>query len=243
MNKHTNMKSLLILFITFACGLRMQAQVEQKFELLQIVKIAEVYRVAPNLSFTAVYTYADSTLPDTILEHVNGTYKFSSGRFDNVLDSTEQIQGSLFNLTVSREDSSIIVNNRQDYAKQMELPFLDSMFRNGNVNSMSIVDYDDSTRKLTILFKPNSNYSRYEMKYDKNKFYISNIKYYIRNVMNDGTGVTSGTAIVNLLFSNYSTAPINPSVFAEDRFIYRSGSTLQVQPAFAGFNVVNNTAH
>jgi hypothetical protein len=238
------MKKWLILLIVATAGFsKTHAQVETDFELLQIVKVAEIYRQAPNLSFSAAYRYADSSLPDSILEHVDGLYKMSTGRYWIVLDSTEQLQGSLYNLTVYHEDSAISINKRQEYAEKLRLPFMDSAFRNSNVSSLSITEYDDSTRKLTVYFKPGSNFSQYEMKYDKYKFYMRNMTYYLRNVMNDGTGVTSGTAVITVAFSNYSTAAIDQSVFNEEKFIYKSGGQFHVQPAYSNFSLIVNTDH
>lgn len=238
------MKKWLNVMIAVAAGLsRAQAQVETNFELLQIVKIAEIYRQAPNLSFSATYQYADSTSPGTVLEQVDGIYKMSAGRYWIVLDSTEQLQGSLYNLTVYHEDSTISINKRQDYAGNLRLPFMDSAFRTSNVSSMSITEYDDSTRKLIIYFKPGSNFSQYEMKYDKYNFYMRSMKYYLRNVMNDGTGVTSGTAVITMTLGSYSTAAIDPALFNEEKFIYRSGGQFHLQPAYAGYSLIVNTDH
>lgn len=226
-----------------AAFIKGHAQVETGFELLQLVKIAEVYKASPSLSFAVSYDYADSTAPSTVFEHMDGQYKMSSGRYWMMLDSTEQVQGNNYNLSIYHSDSVISVNDRTKYSDQTRLPFLDSVFRNNNVTSMGISTYNDTTLKLTIQFTAAASYSKYEMLYDQNKFYIRSIKYYIRNVAYDSSAVTSGTAVVSMTMSNYSTGAFDPVIFNEDRFIYRDGLGFHLEPAFYGYTLINNTNH
>src|ERR1700694_3864092 len=127
---------LMALALSIAATTGRAQQVEKGFELLQLVRIAEMYKAVPNLSFSVNYTYADSTHQDSLLEQLSGSSKMSAGRYWMMLDSVESVQGSQYNLVVYHQDSTIAINARREYGNQLRLPFLDSMFRNNNLDSL-----------------------------------------------------------------------------------------------------------
>src|SRR3982750_3152057 len=107
-------KSLLT--AVFACLIFIKGksqQVENDFELLQILKIGEVYRNTPNLNYSMTYTYADSSLPGTILETMTGSCKLREGKFWRILDSVEFVQGQQFNVVIYHQDSTIVINDKK----------------------------------------------------------------------------------------------------------------------------------
>lgn len=228
----------IAVFISFKS---VSQEVPKGFELTEIVKIAETYRLAPNLSFNIHYTYSDSAQPNQVIEQLDGSHKIHNGKFWSMLDSIEFLQGNLYSLGIYHKDSLIIVNNRQDYTSVMQIPMMDSLFRESNVTDMQVTRLDDSTRSIKIQFTPQTQYRGYEMQYDINSFLIRKVKYYIPDPGDeDNPPVSSGVVCITINFLNYSEAPINEEYFNESKFIYRQGNELLSQPAFTGYRIIAN---
>jgi hypothetical protein len=221
-----------------------QTQVEKGFELQEVLKIAEMYKNVPNLSFTINYSYADSAHSSDTLEKMTGLSRVSDGRYYTSLDSAEYIQGYQYNLAVFHKDSAIVVNDRQDYADLMKLPLLDSVFHSAYVDSMKIVATDDvPINTLYVYLSPSSPYSGYYLVYFRNSYRINNIFFKMKNapIGEDSTGIKTGTALVNINLSAYSTASVPQDSFWEDKFIYKEAGEIKRKPAYATYQLLDNT--
>jgi hypothetical protein len=217
-------------------------QVKKGFEIMELIKLAEVYKETPFLSFDFSYTYADSASPSTILEQLNGSTKISSGRYWTFLDSIEFVQGYQYNLAVYYKDSNIVVNDRQDYGDLFKLPLMDSIFRAANVDSMrlDVIAGTPTYREFTVYFDPSAPFRLYKLRYDPSNFRIQSIKYYIKDVPIETGAITTGTALVELSVSNYSSSSFDLNVFQEDKFIYKSNGELFEKPAYSSFKLFSN---
>lgn len=218
-------------------------RVEQGFELMQVLKIAQVYRQAPGLSFSVSYTYADSAHPSTYLEQISGSSKVSNGKYWTMLDSVEMIQGNLYNLTVFLKDSSVVVSDPKVYGDVLKLPLLDSFFRAANVDSLVINEYNDSTRQLIAFMGEQAGYRMFKLNYDKNIFVIRNIQYFIKGVGYDANGVTSGTALITLTLSGYDWSSVDQSIFSEQKYVIKLDGHYYLQSPYTGFKLIINTVN
>jgi hypothetical protein len=213
-------------------------QTKHGFEILELVKIAENYRLQPDLSFSFTTTLSDSVHLDSVAQTLNGQYKMHNGLYWLFLDSVEYIQGNQFYITVDHRDSVITVNNKRPYTNILSVPLLDSLFREANIDTMSSAA-DGSSRLISIKFNSSSPYSKYDLFYDADSLFISTISYYIREYSNDSTEkISSGTAKIITLFSSYSRASVDPSYFDESKFIYRSGDKIYRKPAYEDFKML-----
>ncbi len=217
--------------------------VQPGFELLEILKISEVYRVMPNLSYNIKYIYADSVLPATVLEELNGFSKISEGRCYTMLDSMEYVQGYRYGVTVLHLDSTIVVGDTKCNSTVMQLPVLDSLFQKILVNATNVTQVNDSLRVLTIQFKGIAPYSQYKIHYNSNKYLVNKIEYFMRNVQVEEGAVTSGTALITLLLSNYSEQSFDKQIFQEDKFLYKLNGEIHAKPAYSNFKLVVNTTN
>jgi hypothetical protein len=232
----------LLLGIVFALSAKCQ-QVIPGMEVTEIFNIAETYRQVPHLSFDMQFQYADSANPGLVIEQLSGNYKLQNGKMRSRIDSTEYLRGNVYNLTIFRDDSIISVDDRQPDNNLFQMPFLDSVFRNQNIDSMLIAQPNDSTRILTIKFVAGTAYSNYELQYDYNTYLIKKVKYTVpANSAFADTG-DAITSIVTILFSNYDTQIIEDSNFDEAAFIKKQGEEFVAQPAYSGFKIFVNTSY
>jgi hypothetical protein len=238
--KHS-IKFLLIASMLFSFK-GFSQEVPKGLELLEIMKVSETYRQAPDVSFDMSFTYTDSITPNTILEQLQGSYKIHNGKYWGMIDSIEYLQGNQYNLAIYHKDSMITVNNRQEQTTVLQIPVMDSLFREANVANMQVTRLNDSTRSLKIVFNPESPYRSYEMQYDLNNFLIRKVKYYLQdNDMGADNPGSSGVICITISFSNYSDTVVSEEYFNESKFVYRQGSELQLRPAYSGFRLINTT--
>jgi len=204
------------------------------FELMELMKVMETYKAYPDLSFSINYTYADSAHIDSTIEQVNGSYKIHNGKYWSSIDSVEFLQGNQYNLAVYHKDSTILVNKRQEYASVVQIPIMDSLFREANVSCIDVVNICDTTRSLIVKFKPGLYHHRYEIQYDRNTNLIRKVLYYFSDLDNS---CASGVICVKAVFSDYCFTTINEQYFDESKFLTKQSGQLVPNSGYAGFDV------
>ncbi|MGN6196510.1 MAG: hypothetical protein ACTHOB_16340 [Ginsengibacter sp.] len=251
-------KKYCFLIIAFCCfGSLIKGQgVIKGFEAGEIINIAEAYRQAPNLSFDADFTYADSASSDSIIDELSGSYKISNGRYYSMIDSTELVQGSKYNIAVFNYDSVITISSPHQYSNILQLPFLDSLFRKANIDSMTVLQLNDTTRRLQMYFDTTSKFSSYMVDYDQNSYMMDSVIYRTRGPYygSNGPGDPGGdpyqvfvpataASVFTIKFSNYSNQVIDGSYFMDSKYIYTQNGQFFVQPQYSGFQLMVNTSN
>lgn len=234
-----NKSFLVVAVLLMACSISKGQQVISGFEFGEIRNISEAYYQAPSLSFNMQFSYADSARQDSILEQIPASYKMQNGKYRAMIDSTEIVQGNSYNISIFYYDSVISVSNPQKYSNIMQLPFLDSLFRAQNVDSMKVTQVNDSTRKLYMYFRHSSYYRGFTISYDQNTYLLHSITYFIKRLVNEDNP-EGGTNMINVIFSNYSTKVIDDSYFREDKFIYKQGNQFFAQHPYENYQLMVN---
>jgi hypothetical protein len=187
-----------------------------------------------------IFTYSDSLSQDSTMEQLKASYKIQNGKFWALIDSTEMVQGLTYNLAVYHLDSVISISPPQPAADVMRLPFLDSLFRAQNIDSMNVTKLNDTTRSLRMYFNPASQYSSCIMQYDLSSFLLRSITYVIKNSTVANSTTNTATSTLKITFTNYSFALIDDSYFREDKFIYKQGGQYYGQPPYNTYQLVVN---
>lgn len=246
---------LIIAFCCFGSLIKGQGVIKG-FEAGEIINIAEVYRQAPNLSFDVDFTYADSATSDSIIDELTGSCKISNGRYYTIIDSTELVQGPKYNIAVFYYDSVIAISTPHQYSNLLQLPFLDSMFRKANIDSMTVLQLNDTTRRLRMYFNTTSKFSSYMVDYDQNSYVMDSVTYRTKGPYygSGGPGGPGGdpdqlfvpatvASVFTIKFSNYSKQVIDGSYFMENKYIYTQNGQFFVQPQYSGFQLMVNTSN
>jgi hypothetical protein len=207
------------------------------FEIQEIIRISEVYRKLPYLSFNATYQYADSAAPTVIKEQIAGQYKIHEGRYWAMLDSTELVQGYNYKLTVYHDQKFLVVGRPDGvYSSVTQLPLLDSLFNARFVDSIHVYTVNDSTNRLEIEFKHDSPFRYYETYYNPVTYMVDSLKYYQKDT--DPEEGASGTSVITVTFSSYSSAVIDEEYFRESKFIYRNEANFYPKEEFSEFELI-----
>lgn len=227
-----------IAFLVFCHSIHGQAVIKG-FEYGEIKNITEAYRQAPNLGFDVQYSFADSARQDSITDVLYARYKMKDGKYWAMIDSTEIIQGHHYLVAIYHYDSVIAVSNAQKYADIMQLPVMDSLFRVQNIDSMQVTGLNDSLRMLQMYFNPLSQYTGFQITYDKNSYRVHSIRYFIRQPVDDDNP-QSTVSMVRLDFSNYSAGVIDDDYFREDKFIYKELDTFYTKSPYDHYQLMIN---
>lgn len=229
---------LICIGFVFGTGVSVNAQeVPKGFELLELVNIQETYQRYPNLSFDLTYTYADSSNTNNVFEQTQAKFKMQLGRIWSKIDSVEFISGNMYNVAVYHNDSVIMVSDRLEQASIFQLPILDSVFMETQVDTIIVSRPNDSTRCLTVRFNPSSYYKSYQIHYNPYTNLIRSVIYYLPD--EDGM-TTCGTIRICIDYGEHCENPILNSYFDESKYIYSQGAKLFPKAPYDGFDLYIN---
>lgn len=232
----------LVCTAMFCGGLTAQPTVSPGSEIFQMLRIAERYRYAPNLSFDVNIKYTDSASTGSIAEELNASYKLHGGLFYTYADSTEIVQGSRYSIRVNHYDSSMLIQNRSEYPAVMNMPVTDTLYWKTFAQSFSVTNINDSVRTLKVTFKPGASFTSYEIRYSNKTWLMEYVKCY----MSAGSpGIDpglfpSGKVLILFTFSGYSKTPISSDWFNEDRFITVADGVFQPKAIYNGYFIETN---
>ena len=234
-------KALLFLLLATCCAwfpVNAQPPTAQ-LGMQDMIRLNQVYRMAAYLSFDVDITYADSTTPGTFTEEMSGLYQIHDGRFRYLLDSTEIVQGNNYNLVVYHDDQLIAISKPQAYPDLLNSANLfDSTYARLYITTVTVNNLSDSVRVLKVSFKAAQPYSKYEITYDPRTYLLRGLKYYIHDRAVDQVNGSSGTSVVTMKYSNYSTNVIGENNFRESKFIYKDGDSFYAQAPYSNFRIV-----
>ena len=217
-------------------------QVEKNFEMGEIIRLVNAAYDVPFHSFGVKIIIEDSVVDvevpspsDTMI----GVFRQNEDRYYFKLDSIEYVQGYMYNLAIYNADQLISVAKPVQNHPMLQLSILDSTFLEVHVDSMMIIQVDASIRVFKLKFHPESPYSDYEMRYNKNTYEVSSIIYYLKNGYEREYGASS-TAKITTTFSNYSAAEFSTDYFREEKYIYKDAGGFKPKAAYAGYQILSN---
>lgn len=208
-------------------------------ELQELLKITEVYKNAPSLSFDLKYTFADSLTWTDLTDSMFASCKLGYGKSFISNSDFESLSGFEYNVTVDKEDSFIYAMRRSSEESILQAPLMDPVFRKAHVDSMRVDVINDSTWQFLAFFKTESFYSYYEMNYDPGTGFIKRINYHGRNDPGAHDIPADHIVCATIYLTNYSEATIDPVTFNESRYFYKLNGTLYLQTAWQDFQFEN----
>jgi hypothetical protein len=235
--------ALIALVVVCLPGWVTGQQVEKNLEIGEMVRIAAAYHERPYLSFDTRVVISDSSytccdgnnLPQA--DTLRGQYKLREGRYWAQIDSVEYLQGFMYNLALYHQEKLIAVGKPSFDNRIMQLSVLDSTFQQAHVKSLSITEAGNNIRLFVIEFLKESPYSRYELRYNKNDYLISEVTYFLKNGYNRENGSTS-TARIQATFSNYSTSEFSSDYFLEEKYIYKDRDGFKTRQGYTGYQII-----
>ncbi|WP_143774418.1 hypothetical protein [Niastella vici] len=148
-------------------------------EIMEMSKIGQAYQSTDQLSYDVSYDFADSAAPAIILEHKTGKYGLYDNLFWGTIDSTtEYVQGQNYYVVADHENKNILVYDRLDYSRAINVPLLDSLFNEAALLDLILTRPGGIFKKLTIKYNPGMQYRQIDMVYDSTTYLLKSIAYY-----------------------------------------------------------------
>jgi hypothetical protein len=121
---------------------------------------------------------------------------------------------------------------------------------------MTVLQLNDTTRRLRMYFNTTSKFSSYMVDYDQNSYVMDSVIYRTKGPYygSGGPGGPGGdpdqlfvpatvASVFTIKFSNYSKQIIDGSYFMENKYIYTQNGQFFVQPQYSGFQLMVNTSN
>ncbi len=201
---------------------------------LEMININSNFTTAPNLSFDVkFFSKQKDSIGAYVTDSISGSYKISNNNLWSMIDSVKSVQNAQYRVTVYEQDSSIYIGQPDDIAKSI-FPnnFLDSNFLHNEVSNIVFTNYEDNTKKMTISFKSESPYLSYNLYYNDSTFLLNKMEFDVRETETDNLTIT-------LVFSNYSTSAIDPTIFSTTPFFTEKNNKYVIAAAYTGYEIIN----
>jgi len=226
-----------------------QTPVDSLYPFSEMVKISAALYTADHISFNVNYYYQQKDSSSYSNDSLSGQYKINGENFYAKLDSTEIVQNTNYNVSVSHNAKTIVINKPQVISAGIfQLDLFDTLFNRMYVSDIQILD-TGSMRKLNILFKEFSPYSHYEVGYNPSTRMISWVSYRVRK------GIPSSSALIampvmyspddyidiRVKFTNLQLQSFTDSVFDITSYVVQSNGVFAPSATYAGYDIFDQS--
>lgn len=206
--------------------------------------VAQSYRQASKLGFTAKYIYTDELQPKKIIDSLKGEYIINGQNYWFRIAQTETMKNDSLVIMLFDEDKMIYVRKA---VQQTGFDPVEQMknFLSGKDKVTSKIVRGKKYNELQIGFPQGMDYKSVNLTVDKSTGYLLKSVYFIRTALltdntddNSADNATSFSdyARVEITYSDYHTDTSN-SLFDENRFIKRSGKTITASEQYKNYKI------
>lgn len=201
---------------------------------LDLINVQANFKEATNLSFDVKFfsTQKDSN-SNYVTDSIVGTYKINGNNLWSLVDSVETVQNAAYKVIAYDNDSSLFIT-QPDVISKAIFPnnFLDSTFLQYEVDQMTLTDTAVNSKKLSIAFRAASPYLSYDIFYDKTTFLVSKLEFKVRENESDYIKIS-------LVFSNYTTTPIDNTIFTTTKYFTEVDNKYLIKTAYTNYEIIN----
>jgi hypothetical protein len=215
----------------------------------ELKKVQAAYKAHP-LSFDVKYTYAGDSAPDRALDSLSGRMEMAGDNYRCLIDSTETIRNSRYNITLFKEDKVMYVSKPSVVASGTDpLQVMRSAMQRSGAGECNILR-EGRNKIFRISFKEGSPYRKMEMTVDTTSGYITGMRYIVKTVLlmesqdNKEAAAQQGYdeyAVVQVSYSAYRKIPADLSRFNEHTYFRKEGSELLTTEAYNDYKLFVGT--
>lgn len=233
-----------LLFFTMK-GYGQQNDSAQYKEILQFFDaVAQVYKQASKLGFTAKYIYTDELQPKKVIDSLKGEYIINGQNYWFRIAQTETMKNDSLVIMLFDEDKMIYVRKA---VQQAGFDPVDQMknFLSAKQKVTSKIVRGKKYNELQIGFPAGMDYKSVNLTVEKSTGYLVKSVYFIRTTLltditddkdADNANSFSDYARVEINYSDYHVDTSN-SLFDENRFIRRSGKTITASEQYKNYKI------
>ncbi|BAV08135.1 hypothetical protein FLA_4168 [Filimonas lacunae] len=216
-------------------------------------KIQQAYSGAGYISFNMHYKYAAKATPAILTDSLEGRAVIHGNNYYVVLDNVENMANDRHVFQVFPKESVIVLSNRtaanqSNAALPGMLPDTAMIRKNGLL--LTAVE-NGKNYQLTITFPARHTYKKITLLVAANSGYIQKAIYEVASDAlangeiakqeggNQQSGLSGEDALVTVLYSDYSTAAIDESIFTDERFVVQENTEKKPASKYAGYTIYN----
>jgi hypothetical protein len=230
-----------LLFVT-ACILTVpvMAQLENATRLLKNIQLG--YTAHP-LVFDVKYIYSNEHTPDKILDSLKGRIEMNGSDYRYLLDSTETIHNSKYNIILFKEDKIMyLAGASAQLATQDPLQSLQDILQKSGVKNCTISGEKGKT-VIRFDFAAGGPCKQMTVIADTLKQRLYTMEYIIKTTLlkdpQDNTDAEGYEeyALVSTSFYNYHDLQPDSSRFDEKTFFFKEDAAFKVMPAYEEYKI------
>ncbi|WEK37956.1 MAG: hypothetical protein P0Y53_10635 [Candidatus Pseudobacter hemicellulosilyticus] len=226
------MKKITLFLLLMSAVLTGIAQPAKSSFLESLRQMQDAYRQPEYLSFDILYRYAPADQPDQFEDSISGNARINRNRFWYSLDNTESVNSGDLEIMVFREDK--IVYLRKPVARETQagglqwIALLDSAL-SANMHTGFQVNEQPDCLQLVMEFAPDQSCRRIEYLVDRKTGWLRKMISIVKADQLYDPSVRSAIdsdqtyAVVETIFSNYSTVVFDTQVLDSQHYVRKSG--------------------
>lgn len=222
-------KFITLIFCLFVGTLSAQDNKEKFLE--EFTRIQQVYKGTDPLSFSIQYLYSTADDPTHYRDSIGGTFKLKGDNSWGTLGEAEYICNQDYRITLYKSTGSMLLDKRDDH-EVLAFFKLDSLFANEKAFTL----HSPKRGEVWMAFSDNSLCDSAHLSYDPDSYHLKKLVYQLKPRKEDGAE-GNGKGLVQIIFSDYSTAPFDESLFAAEKYVQKKGKEYKPTPAFANYNL------
>lgn len=207
----------------------------------EIEKLQQLYKLHA-LSFNIRYTYASELHPDVMLDSMKGAMELDGKNYHYLLDSTETIANSRYNIILFKEDKIMYVAKPATVVNEDPMSQLRQLTGKSGMTACTVSE-KGKHKIFSIKFSAESSCREMQFIIDKTSGYLLSMRYMIKTSMLMESATVDPDpeygeyAIVQTDFNNYKELKNGSLVYNEQDFFYKEGDVFKTTPAYSDYKV------
>lgn len=196
----------------------------------EILKIQKAYKKSTPLSFSVKYLYSTVEHPSVIKDSAEGRYRLMGSRSWGVLNDAEYITDENYSVIVYAQSNMIMLDKPEENLSQ--LFSIDSLLKMSDQFTVNA----PVRGHFQLHLKDNELIKSVEFFYDKDNYLLQKITY-VLHAQESEERKEKEEGFVQILFSSYSTAPLDESVFDTKKYFVKKGKEFVPTSSYEGYTI------
>ena len=219
-----------LLFVLVTMNFRGFTQTDAQDALQALRELTSKYYSAAQLKFDITYRYAEENKPAIYLDSLKGNFRMSGNKYWFMIDSTVTISNIDTTVMIFKEDQVMYLSKpSKELARKNPIAMLDTFFFNNPDFSIGV--QETLQQKIITISASNASpgFKKIEYVINKQSGYLERINSLIDATLLYDDGVqrtaekSSTYAFVEMVFSNYDSLHVDPSIFDLSSYFIREG--------------------
>jgi hypothetical protein len=197
----------------------------------ELAKIQQAYKGERPLSFSIQYLYSTVNAPQHYVDSIGGTFRLKGENSWGHLGDAEYICNKDYRITLYKATNTLLLDKRDD-EEALAFFSMDSLF--GKPEAFTVHTLQPGSVSLSI--RGNQLCDSVFLRYDPATYYLQRIVYSLKS-QPDADTKEQEKGLVQIVFSDYSTAAFDEAVLSADRYVQKKGKEYKPSNTYNTYNL------